>query len=382
MMKKRIASFTFVLAAATSLLVFGSSARAAVYEWTGAAGDGEWLTPGNWSITGSTWTHPNEEFGSEYVNQDCVTINIINGDIVTKGAGGGVSIDAARDGSTTAVLTLDNGSTLNVGAGGSQDIWIADYSGANGTVNVLGGSTLNATDIEIGNEGPGIGRLIVTGGTLNATDDMMVGVWAGAIGYLTINPGSTVNVADKWYMNDGGGADTFSQVEMNGGVVTTGGNCYFNDDAGPATAYFIINDGTFDSGGVIDVSWNLDGTSHLTINGGVMTAADAIRLGVSGGGDTGQSRIFLNAGVLQGEDLQFNMSDSLIVLAGGQLRINSAALSEADMLNLITTGKIDVSGVPTYSIYTDAEYTVLVPEPATVVLLGLGGLGLIRRRRS
>jgi hypothetical protein len=222
--------------------------------------------------------------------------------------------------------------------------------------------------------------MVVTGSAVNCNDDMMVGVWAGAIGYLTINPGSTINVADRWYMNDGGGAGTFSQVEMNGGVVTTGGNCYFNDDAGPATAYFIMNDGTFTSGGVIDVSWNLDGTSHLTINAGQMTAAAAIRLGVSGGGDTGQSRIFLKGGKLQAEGLEFNMTDSMIVYTGGELWVNGAALSEAAMKTLIKDGKIDVSGVASYSVGTVGDYTVLVPEPATIALLGLGALGLIRRR--
>jgi hypothetical protein len=200
------------------------TARAAVYDFNGTAGDGQWNTAANWTVTDSAYTWPNEQFGNEYTNEDCQQINITTGQAVTRA--GGLSIDGVRDGSATAVLTLDNASTLNIGTDGSANMWIADWSGSNGTVNVLGGSTLNANGIEVGNEGPGVGTMIVTGATVNANDDFILGKHAGSVGRLIINPGSTINVADRWYNNDNGGSGFDTRVTQNGGTVNIGYRLY------------------------------------------------------------------------------------------------------------------------------------------------------------
>jgi len=370
-MKNKIGLLVLVL-----VMALGSATQAAVYNWTGAAADGSWNTPGNWSVSGSAYTWPNEQWGNEYTNEDCDEINLTTGDVVSRGSW--LSIDGARDGSNTARLTLNNTSTLNVGA----SMWVADWGGTKGRIDVLGHSVLSVDgDLKIGDDDLSIGTLNVIDGTVSTAGNLIIANRAGSTGYLNISGNAVINCGYKFYMNDGGGAGAFSKVVMDSGTFTTGDNAYLNDDAGPSTAYFIMNGGSFNSGGVIDVSWNLDGTSHLTINGGEMIAADAIRLGVSGGADTGESRIFLNDGKLQGEDLQFNMTDSLIVYTGGELWINNSAVSEMDMLMLIRDGKIDVSGAPGYSIITSGNYTVLVPEPATIALLALGSLSLMRRKR-
>ena len=401
MMKRRPAGSILAFVAVIMAVGVGN---AAIYSWNGAAADGDWDNAGNWNTTFTAYSHPNEEFGNEYTNQDSQYILLINGDTVSKA--GGLSPDGAHDGSSTANLIIDNGSSLSLG----NTIWVADRPGTKGQVDVLGGSSLSTPyDVKLGDDPGSIGTMNVidsavnagrdmivghrTGGTgylnisgnsvVNIDDDMIIALADGSAGHLNISGDSVINVGDRWYMNDAGGSGSRSYVVMDGGTVNVTGNSYFNDDADvDSEAYFTLNGGAFNGGGDIDISWNLDGLSHLTINGGEMTAGDEIRLGVGGGGDTGQLRIFLNGGVLQGEDLLWSMTDSKIVFVDGELRINGAAVSVGDMQALVDTGKIDVSGAVGYAILTDGDYTVLtIPEPMTLALLGLGGLGLIRRRR-
>ena len=65
------------------VLVLVSTAQAGMYVWNGSAGDGLWETPGNWTVTDSVWTWPNEEntadpnANAQYINLDTLAIDII-----------------------------------------------------------------------------------------------------------------------------------------------------------------------------------------------------------------------------------------------------------------------------------------------------------------
>lgn len=331
--------------------VVNAAGYGAVYDWEGSENN-DWSDPNNWTTNSTLWTWPNEEFGNEYTNQDCNEINIGPGFTVDFG---GLSIDGARDGSNVNTMTLDD-ATLNIGG----TVWVADWSGASGRIDVLNGSAFNITGtLEIGNEGPGTAEMSIVNSTTDVGGHLVIAAGNVAEGSLYISPTSVVNVGGKVYMNDDSGSGYRSSLIMDGGTVTTGGNCYFNDDAGTdSVATVVMNGGIWTSGGVIDVTWNLDGQSYLTINNGKMSAASSIRMGVEGGGDTGKSRIFLNGGVLQGEDIEFIITDRKIVFIKGELWVNSTAMSVAQMEALIGT-EIDVTGASDYSVITDGDYTVL-----------------------
>lgn len=229
--------------------------------------------------------------------------------------------------------------------------------------NTLGTLDIKDSTVEIGDklvlarDGTSTGTLEIKGGTLDIGNDLIL-VSRGASATLNIKGNSIINIGDEFQMN-AKSTGKISEVVMDDGVVTVLYDSYINlKGDGDSIADFTLNDGIWDSGGNINVGKTDEGDSYLTINGGMMQAGQKIFVGRPGGDDFGQSRIFLNGGLLQGEGLEFNMdADTLIVYRGGELWINNSALSEAGMQGFIDSGKIDVP--PDYEITTIGTYTVL-----------------------
>ncbi|MHC4500270.1 MAG: proprotein convertase P-domain-containing protein, partial [Planctomycetota bacterium] len=202
--------------------------------------------------------------------------------------------------------------------------------------------------------------MTISGNASVTCDDLQVVNDGGNTGWLHISGNPTITMNEFLMNNDAGDPGT-SEVIMDGGTVTVSGDSTINDD-GPGTATFTLNGGTFNAGDDLDVSDNLDGTGHLTVNGGKMIVADEIRLGSSGGDDIGQSRVFLNGGLLQAWELRINITDSQIIITGGALKIGSADVSEEEMQQLIDDGTIVVD-MDEYILATDGAYTLLGATP-------------------
>jgi hypothetical protein len=182
----------------------------------------------------------------------------------------------------------------------------------------------------------------------------------GNSGIMSIEGNSKISVNEEFQMGDKDTLNAVSKLEMDGGDIIIGSHSHLNMNGGAGSvADFTLNDGRWTNDGNIYVGETPRGDCNLTINGGTMVSYSDIFVGSPDGiDDFGQSRIFLNSGLLQSEGLEFNINaNNRIVYKGGQLWINKLAVTEADMQNFINIGKIDVP--VNYEITTIGDYTVL-----------------------
>ena len=230
------------------------------------------------------------------------------------------------------------------------------------------------------------GTLVVNaGGSLTTTADSKVGNNNFSTGTLIINAGGVVNNG-AWFgvaVGNGGvkssvyGATT-GIVEINGGTLNitshlwmaTGGANASSGGSPTSMAYMTINDG-----GVVKVSGNI---GLGTINASTASAG------------LGQATINVNSGGLL--DL-WQWSATTSIQAGSVLNINGTGVVKimgnrgADAEAYFALGKIasDKGGIQW--VYTPGDlgqdYTTItaIPEPATMVLLGLGAAALVRKKK-
>ena len=429
MCKKLIYVMAFVLA-------LGSTAQAGVYLWNGSAGDGLWETPLNWTVTDSVWTWPNEEFGNKMVNSDTIAIDILNGDAVTRegelaiqgAADGSTTAVLTVNGSSLTVngdletndgeghIIISGNATVNVG----DDLELANEPGGVGTVDISGTATVTLfDDIDLGKQG--VGTLNISGdATLYVPDELYIGDDEGSVGHMNISGNATVTVDDDLDVgDDGAGTCDISEnatvnvvdsikISENGGEghLTVRGTATVNvdDDIEPGCSPTGLGTMDIDEKATVNVGDDFElgvdpgGQGHLTISGDASVTCVDMLVGMSlesitsltiNGGETiiddlimgsgdgdpsiGQSRVFINGGLLQAEGLSIAITDSQIIFTGGEFRIGSASLDEASMQQLIDDGTIVAEG--TYSITTDGDYTVLKSPAATEIDLRIADGG-------
>jgi len=373
------------------VLLLGSTADAALYLWNGSAGDGNWDTLANWTVTDSIWTWPNEENAADpnlayKINSDTIGIDILNGDAVSRGSD--LGIDGAADGSTTAVLTLNNASSLTVASslatgtdpskrgqidvlggstltivGNGNDIRVADDAGSWGTLNIVDSIVDIADDLRL-DEGEGYANI---GGssTINA-DDIIVGDGATGVGYLDISGTATINLDEL-------------KTDEGEGHITISGNAILNLDD-----LFIDNPtgvGTVDIGGAATVTVVDDimvDEAIGTINiGGTATVSNGDDFCV---GDDGPGVGTCNIG----DDATVTVGDLLYVAhnadSEGHLTISGNA--KVDILDDLiianaagVTATLHISGNPTITItddiyMNDDSSDPMLPSTSRVIMDG------------
>jgi len=216
---------------------------------------------------------------------------------------------------------------------------------------IISSGAAEAYQLEVGGDNDAVsptksrGKVTINGGTL--TTGRLDGL---AGGYFRCGASSTSN---RW-----------GEIYMNGGTVNVGGTEPFTVGWGSTT--LDVRGWLYMTGGTINVTntfiiGNAAGASGWAdLNSGTINAADFTMKVTAGTGTvsldiTGDARVVING------DKRTKVNG---YIDNGWIRSNGVEITYADV---------------TYNPGTDR--TTIIPEPATLCLLGIGALSLLRRKR-
>jgi hypothetical protein len=201
-------------------------------------------------------------------------------------------------------------------------------------------------------------------GTVNVDQIVVGGVTPGAAqyGYLNID-GGTLNVSEFGHLGNGA---------TDNGTIT-------------------INSGTLNCGTMIPSLGNLkvgfNGTGTLNMNGGVLNLTTYLGI-ADGTGATANGTVNLNGGVINATDLRMRFNNiggqqAFLVIKDGLLKLTNAVDLTGKIEGWIDNGWIKgATGYVAETVYANGVTTVYAtPEPATMSLLGLGLLSILRRKK-
>lgn len=218
-------------------------------------------------------------------------------------------------------------------------------------------------------------RFTMTGGTVtkrvSTLDNVQVSISGGNLEALLIQQNSTATVSGGTI--NGLLSSLGESITFTGGTVIQGarsaGNANFTMTGGHINGYFHgSSPNTFIKGGVIqDYIESKDG-GHITISGGILGGGLQLSM------DSMMTLVGSNF-MIDGNPIDFGQYDKTF-FGVNQYHQITGILANGDLLST-SVNFIDWSSGPNYSTLE----LVAVPEPGTVVLLGLGAVVLRRRRR-
>ena len=311
------------------------------------------------------------------------TFNLTNGTVLSRGntiIGAGSPDGVAANGTlnmTGGTLTLTDESDAGDADGIFGELRIGD-GGATGAVNQSAGTVTTSSWMAIGRSGTGTYNL--SGGTVNASQDtgfLTVGSFGDGTGTFNItggtyNAGSGASASAISAIVGESGAGT---VNLSGGSFNATANVHFGANDGAAGVFNVIgSDATADFGGDLLIGLNGDGVDTTAL-GTLSFTADAD--GVSTVNVAGE----VNLSSADGDFLIVDLTSYTGPYAD-ILLVDGSSVS-GEFTGLVQGSVVPTGGTDVYTIdYTGGDvYLRAVPEPASLGLIGLAGLALVRRRR-
>jgi len=192
--------------------------------------------------------------------------------------------------------------------------------------------------------------VLIDSGTAAVANDLHVGYWDNLDAQLDIT-GGTLDVVNLLSVGtDDAGVTGY--LNISGGAITAGGN--------------------FDIGGAF---YSTGGNAIVNMSGGTVDVSADLRVGMNAG--TGD--LTLTGGTISADNLLMAANGSIAVSGTGMIILNG---DETATINGTYIPSGWLSGIAEFHIVGPyAGKTVVTPEPATLALLGIGGLVLLRRKR-
>lgn len=265
-----------------------------------------------------------------------------------------------------------------------------------GTVNgggslTLTGGDLTTRDIFVGRDAGGIniGLLAMSGGDLVVGDDLTLG--AGSVGIMTMS-GGTASTNDDFNINAN------SSLTMTGGELNVGDRINTSDNAG-----LIVDGGSI----VADDDFFFFDNSQVTLNSGLLETKDKLRFDSD---ESFSGKLTINGGIARSNEFGIEI-DGLLSDFRGEVEINGDGVFQVELgdgvnnpisqLTLATANALIAEGVhlttsesdplaaklvvvPEFFGRTNVTFVeiAVIPEPASLMLLGLGSIAIVLGRRK
>lgn len=354
------ASIVFILVFSLLAAVSYAGGPPVTYTWDGDV-DNDWANADNWDDGGNPATPPDLTIDAE--------IDVAGAGFPVVSAAGAEAEDiligsAAGSGE----LTMTGGDLTTSG-----ELLVGnDVSGGTngGTFTMAGGTLVVADDIDLGNGivNPSSNSLL-SPGVLNMSDGTVTAtrLFANLNSSMTMTGGTFETIAKMWLLE-------------NSTLVLDGGNIIVGDDVNISHNVAVtVNGGSFIVRDKInfepDPNQVLGFNPTLTINSGFVRAED-YDLVADIASLNGVTEIN-GSGLLQIRDVDgtfanWDVATALAIIAEGEHLISSTGTLSAR--SIIVPDFFGVSNLTFTEVF-------VIPEPASMLLLGLGGLGLLLRRK-